>query len=169
MDSKEGWRIAVACLLGALYSVLLWLQMLAIPFEWAEPMLPSLKAALSNLSPDVSRHFALAILVFVVSLPNTVVIAVLGAYTIRFTGKMRVTLYSSLFLPALLFAYHWIRMTFRASVAESRGVDPGIIYSIDSADFAPMALIAFLVYSLYLLLVSLLSRVIVKKAAPASE
>lgn len=162
-DSKVGRSFAVACFLGVLYGVLLWVPALSIPFEWVAPLLAPIKAARAHLPPDIGYNLALAFLLFLVSIPKTLLIALLSAYTIRFTGKMRTILYSSLCWPVLLFVFHWISLTSKASIAASRGVDPGLIHSVESADFAPKAILAFLIYALYLLLVFLLSRVIVKK------
>lgn len=151
-----------AGLLGVLCGFFLWAQFLTLPIEWIKPLVPPIKAVVDRFPPDFGYNLALATLKFAASIPNTFLISIICAYTIHLTGKNRLTLYSALTWPALLFIFHWLNVAYRVHFAARRGFDPETVYFIARADFSAKAILIFLVYVLFLLLVFLLLRVVRK-------
>lgn len=147
-----------AVILGAFYGYLVWVRFIAFPIEWLTPTLPFMKHAAARIHQDWNYEIVLVMLLFLASIPNTAIVSALTAYTIHRTKKMRSIIYGSLLFPLFLFVYHWLITEYRASIAESRGIDPSWVYRIETAEFLTISFLIFAIYSSYLLLVFFLAR-----------
>ena len=159
-EGDEGARAkAVAAgVLGLLYGYLLWTSPIRVPVGWVIPLVPGIKSAMDGLPTDSAYALASALVFFLMVLPNTVLVSVLCALTVRFTRQSRWVVYMSLVWPLMAFSIFWLNLFSIMRGAKILGVDAQMIVSIKQSQFAPLAIMIALIYALFLPLVFLLLR-----------
>ena len=146
--------------LGLLFGILLWMQWIRLPFAWIKPVVPALRPLVKSSPGDLGYHVGTAILGFLSSVPNTLILTLIAVVAIRKAGYARATLYATLVWPLLIFVSHWLRLMSRMNVATRLGWNPSEIANIERTDFAAPAVLIVLIYGSFLLLSVVLLRVL---------
>lgn len=151
--------------LGFLLGVLLWTQWIRLPFEWLQPIVPALRPIVNGPLGSLGYEFSIAILSFLSSLPNTLVLTLLAAIAIRHAGHARAILYGSLLWPLMIFISHWLQLISWTRAAPRLGWNASAAVNLARTDFAKSAVLIVLVYGCYLVLVVTLLRLMARRWA----
>lgn len=155
--------VALAAMAGAMLGYLHYSPVVDIPIasgiQW---MAPYLKGIESYLYHQGLQYSLLAVVLFFLSIPNIVLVALLVSLAMKALRRPRMVYYATLIWPALAYLAYWFDV-FRLKIGAARlGLPSDLEHLPVDVRFPTKAVGYLLIYSLYSLLVWAIFRFILR-------